>query len=778
MELYIDGQRVPMFGNNSTDIVDTIQNVRDIKKIFTSFSQQFSIPASREVNRIFRHYYDFNIQTGFDARFKIDGAIKIDGVDFRKGKIRLNGTTLKDGSPHSYQIVFFGDTVELSDLLGEDELSALSLNYLNHTYDLTTVRNGLETGLTDNGVTSTDRKIIYPFITHTKQLEITGGNVHEFNNSSSLLGYTDLKPAIKCDEIIKAIETKYGLDFSNDFFSEDVFQNLYLWLHREKGNVTSGNENQTFIMDIEDWIYDVGSAEARPMISKVEGTGLNETKDFYKFKVIINPLTTTGSGIYDVKMTDALTGDVVGEWSNQSGYQTFTSDVLESFQPREWQIRTEIKTEGQVLTFELDAVIERYYQFWQTFLNNPYLAENQYNAYYDSPSSTESMTGEIIISQQVPKIKIIDFLTGIFQMFNLTAYKISDGTIKVQHLDEYYEQGNEYDISEYVDYSQKIKVERVLPFRAIEFKFKDPKTFLSIKRKELTNLEFGNLKYTGGDAFDGKKYTISLPFEKMLFERLQDEDLNVISDVTYGAFLDDKLSPTIGSPLLFLNYPSKSTGSTPIKWTDSVNTTSYNAPSNALANQSQTINFGTEVDETQLIANDFSLFETFYKKYITSLYNIKSRKTTVQAFLPKWLLLQYSLNDVFIINNKKYTINSLKSNPETGKSKIELINKLETFLVVTLPSQSVPQVDGITEGTITANSIEVNWTDVASDRVTSYNVYLDGALSKTINAGVGTHNIVSLASGTEYEIWVNSVTDEGDESKVSLNVNAKRITTL
>ena len=778
MELYIDGQRVPMFGNNSTDIVDTIQNVRDIKKIFTSFSQQFSIPASREVNRIFRHYYDFNIQTGFDARFKIDGAIKIDGVDFRKGKIRLNGTTLKDGSPHSYQIVFFGDTVELSDLLGEDELSALSLNYLNHTYDLTTVRNGLETGLTDNGVTSTDRKIIYPFITHTKQLEITGGNVHEFNNSSSLLGYTDLKPAIKCDEIIKAIETKYGLDFSNDFFSEDVFQNLYLWLHREKGNVTSGNENQTFIMDIEDWIYDVGSAEARPMISKVEGTGLNETKDFYKFKVIINPLTTTGSGIYDVKMTDALTGDVVGEWSNQSGYQTFTSDVLESFQPREWQIRTEIKTEGQVLTFELDAVIERYYQFWQTFLNNPYLAENQYNAYYDSPSSTESMTGEIIISQQVPKIKLIDFLTGIFQMFNLTAYKISDGTIKVQHLDEYYEQGVEYDISEYVDYSQKIKVERVLPFRAIEFKFKDPKTFLAIKRKELTNLEFGNLKYTGGDAFDGKKYTISLPFEKMLFERLQDEDLNVISDVTYGAFLDDKLSPTIGSPLLFLNYPSKSTGSTPIKWSDSVNTTSYNAPSNALANQSQTINFGTEVDETQLITNDFSLFETFYKKYITSLYNIKSRKTTVQAFLPKWLLLQYRLNDVFIINNKKYTINSLKSNPETGKSKIELINKLETFLVVTLPSQSVPQVDGITEGTITANSIEVSWTDVASDRITSYNVYLDGVLNKSINVGVGTHNIVSLASGTEYEIWVNSVTDEGDESRVTLNVNAKRITTL
>ena len=778
MELYVDGTRVPMFGGNGVDIVDTIQNVRDIKKIFTAFSQQFSIPASREVNRIFRHYYDFNIQSGFDARFKIDGAIKINGVDFRKGKIRLNGTTLKDGSPYSYQIVFFGDTVELSDLLGEDELSALSLNYLNHAYDLTTVRNGFETGLTDNGVTSTDRKIIYPFITHTKQMQITGGNVHEFGDNTSLLSHIDLKPAIKCDEIIKAIESKYNLDFSNDFFSEDVFQNLYLWLHREKGIVTSGNENQTFVINIDEWSYTTGYAEARPMISKVEGVGLDQTSDLYKFKVIINPLTTTGGGTYSLKMTDALTGDVVGEWANQSGYQTFTSDTLSSSEPREWQIRTEITTEGEVQTFELDAIIERYYQYYAFFLNTPYLAESQYNANYESPNPTESMLGEIIVTQQVPKIKIIDFLTGIFQMFNLTAYKISDGTIKVQKLDEYYEQGKEYDISKYVDYSQKIKVERVLPFRAIEFKFKEPKTFLANKRKELTNLEFGNLEFTGGDAFDGGKYSIELPFEKMIYERIQDEDNNTISDVTYGMFVDDKLSPTLGAPLLFINYPSKSTGSTPIKWTDSTNTTSYNAPSNALANQSQTINFGTEVDETQLVSNDFSLFEKFYKKYISDLYNVKSRKTTVQAYLPKWLLLQYSLNDVFIINNRKYRINSLKSNPLTGKCKIELINKLEKFLVVNLPSENVPPPSGLASGTITSTSIEVNWTDASSDRVVGYNVYLNGSLNKSYGVGVETHNIVSLSSGTEYDIWVNSVSDEGDESRISDNINAIKATTL
>lgn len=777
MELYIDGNRVPVFGNNGVDILDTIQNTKDIKKIFTAFSQQFSIPASREVNRIFRHYYDFNIQDGFDARFKIDGAIKIDGVDFRKGKIRLNGTTLKDGSPYSYQIVFFGDTVELSDLLGEDELSGLFLSYLDHPYDLTTVRNGFENGLTNNGVSSSiSRKIIYPFITHSKQMQITGGDVHEFGDNTSFLSHVDLKPAIQCNELIKAIESKYSLDFSNDFFSTDVFQHLYLWLHREKGFVTSGNENQSFVIELNEWnLNDV--SDIRPIESSVTGVGLDQETRFYKFNVTVNPLTTALSGLYDIKMTDALTGDVVGEWVNQSGTQTFTSIPLTSTALRDWQIRTEITTEGQLQTFELDATIDYFYQYWEFDFGEAWLEEVEVNRDYESPNPTETMVGEIIVTQQMPKMKIIDFLTGVFQMFNLTAYKISDGTIKVQSLDEFYDAGNFYDISKHVDYSEKIRVERVLPFRAVEFKFQEPKTFLAIKRKELTNLEFGSLEYTGGDAFDGGKYTIQLPFEKMLFERIQNEDTSTISDVAYGMFLDSKLDPTIGSPLLFLNYPSKSTGATSIEWSDGLTSSGYNAPSNALADQSQTINFNSEIDEIQLTTNENSLFQNFYNRYISNLYNIKARKTTLQAYLPKWLMLQYGLNDVFIVNNRQYRINSVKLNPVTGKSKLELINRLDEINTESGSSQSVPPPSDVSEGAVTSTTIQINWTDISSSRVVNYNVYLNGSLSKTIALGAETHTFTTLTPSTEYEIWVNSVNEDGDESRITQGVNAITVTT-
>ena len=52
-------------------LTQTIQNVKDIAKVFTEFTQTFSVPASSVNNKIFKHYYNFDISGGFDARNKV-----------------------------------------------------------------------------------------------------------------------------------------------------------------------------------------------------------------------------------------------------------------------------------------------------------------------------------------------------------------------------------------------------------------------------------------------------------------------------------------------------------------------------------------------------------------------------------------------------------------------------------------------------------------------------------------------------------------------------------
>ena len=214
IQLYIEGQRVDMFKDESVVITQSIKNVKDIDKIFTDFSRTFSLPASKINNKIFKHYYNFDIVNGFDARIKKSSNIELNSLPFRDGKIKLEGVDLKDNKPHTYRITFFGNTVTLKDLFGDDKLSSLSsLTAFNQPYDSASIKDGLQANSLLNDV-------IVPLITHTKRLfydsssghahdDLLSGNLYYQSGSGHEHGvlYSDLKYAIRLHNIVEAIET-------------------------------------------------------------------------------------------------------------------------------------------------------------------------------------------------------------------------------------------------------------------------------------------------------------------------------------------------------------------------------------------------------------------------------------------------------------------------------------------------------------------------------------------------------------------------------------------
>ena len=124
--LYIGSERLDLFKDETVSLTQTIQNVKDIKKIFTEFTQTFSVPASKINNKIFKHYYNFHISNGFDARTKQDATLELNDITFKIGKIRLDGVDLKNNLAHTYRITFFGNTVDLKDILSDSQLSSLT----------------------------------------------------------------------------------------------------------------------------------------------------------------------------------------------------------------------------------------------------------------------------------------------------------------------------------------------------------------------------------------------------------------------------------------------------------------------------------------------------------------------------------------------------------------------------------------------------------------------------------------------------------------------------
>ena len=724
-------KRMDMFNDETVVLKSQIQDIKDVGKIFTDFSRGFTLPSSRENNKLFKHYYNESIENGFDARNKKEAIIELDFLPFKRGKIFLNSVKMKNNKVHSYNITFFGNTVSLKDLLGDDELSLLGeLDEYTHEYNNTNVKTGLESGLSSG-------KIIYPLISHTKRFyydsaeaapNYSGNLYYSSLNNSVGLAFEDLKPAIKCMTIIEAIETKYGISFTRDFFNEtsgSAFSNLFLWLSRNKGKI-GGDENQEEILTriCKDWGYSSGSLG----FLVTSDSWIVSTRQDKRYEATLT-ISTSGANTsipFRVKAIDYFTGNVLAQDSlATSGTRTLDVVILPNSETINYQIKYIIESE-QTLTFTPSLELTQYSV--NPITGTPTGIDGQATYNINGAGDSINTTEEIIITENTPKIKTLDFLTGLFKMFNLTAYYIDDfgdanyGKIYVDTLDNFYADavnnpsGGKIDITKYIDVSNT-EITPSNQFTELNFKYEDPSTLLSINHKETFNEVFGDEEFKPENVDRGTTYDIETGFEHMKFERLIDENKSSSSpytsvtspqayatDILWGYSADGDFNsdtdvtpntgdydPVLTKPLVF--YGVQETGITAdsgIKWISTTlpsEVTQYYRPSNTNEDASVstapafTINFSDEVDEwnlTNYSSSGFSnsLFKKFYKTYITDVFNQYKRTYKLKAKFPADFLINYKLNDILIIQDKEFTINSISTNLKDGKSDLELLIKL------------------------------------------------------------------------------------------------------
>ena len=760
-QLYIGGQRVEMLDDVNISITDSIQNVRDISKIFTSYSQTFNVPASKTNNKIFKHYYNNDINNGFDARVKVDAILELNSLPFKKGYINLEGVDLRDNKPSRYRLTFFGDMVSLKDLLGDDKLQSLGLSSYDKIYDDLSIRNSLQLDPDTNDV-------IVPLITHTQRLIYdSANNNHEEGNlyyhttsgggGSNKHGvrWNDLKYAIRVDSIIQEISSKYNLDFSNDFFnsSNAHYYNLFMWLHRKKGAVeNSSGTNQSIISN---WNT---TSLGDTLTQMVSNTTLRVSGDVNRYDNYGLFLTSTTTNTYRVSLqkdgvevynTGDVTGSVTIEQTDFTIEQGDYTAIIEGestvvFSRIEWDI--EYRTIG--------GVVE--------------------NDTYTIPSYTFISQFNFLISQQIPEMKIIDFLTGIFKMFNLTAYVDKNtNAVIVKTLDSFYQSGIKYDITKYIDINNSA-VNSALPYKEINFEHEDTKTFLANRHKELLGKTWSKETFLGGQKLNGGTYNVKTPFSQLKYERLIDANNENITTAQVGYYVDDNQDSYLGKPLLF--YPIKQTSGTTICFLFNNDTATpqanYIIPSNSVALSSssskENMNFYNEVNE-YTFENDFTdtLFEVYYKNYIKNIFDVKNRLTKLSAYLPLRILLNYNLSDRFIINNKSYKINSIETNLNSGKSELELLSDIEVSTVDTSNPTTPTNLRLQSSSNLTLN---IAW-DASRDNVgvTGYDIYVNDILDFSVG-NVTSTTIVGLFPLTNYLVRLVAFDAAGNRSLSTANV--------
>lgn len=683
IQLYIQGTRMDMFDDESVSITDTIKNVQDIGKVFTAFSRSFNLPASKENNKIFKHYYNFDITGGFDARVRVSAEVQLNNISYKLGYIKLEGVSLKNNKAHTYKITFYGETISLKDTFGEDLLSSLS--WLNN---FSTKPSGapllfgtddIRTYLTTN-VSKTVNLVPYtnpiqvPLLTHTQRLFYDSAAVHNesadnvyFASGGGLphhhgVKWDELKYAIKISIIVKAIEEQYGITFSTDFFNNAniAYEPLYMWLHRNKGSVTSGSDNIVYLVN--DW------ANSTQSISSMTNSNLliNNIPTSYGSLLTLTPASGFGANDYQFKILE-------------NGITVFTSGIIQGVGT---SLRFNTPRLNTTVIIECPANITFSSIVWT--ISGVAAGPTNYTNTYTASNVVIANDFEFIITQQLPEMKVIDFISGLFKMFNLVAY-IEDDIIVVKPLDDFYSSGTSYDISQYIDVETS-EVNAALPFREIIYNYEGTKTFLAAFHNQLFNQEWGTEDYTGDSLlnFAGEIYKVQLPFEHMKFERLRDVNGNAQTDIGWGYCVDDNQESYIGKPILFYLYRDSDDMSF-VNAVDSAGVptghqlisnhfTPGNSNRSALTNK-PTINFSLEIDEYTGVTYPNTLFADYHEEYISEVFNQSKRLSVFTAYLPLRILMNYTLADRFVINNQSYKINSIKTNLLNGKSSLELLNE-------------------------------------------------------------------------------------------------------
>ena len=780
VNIYIGELKLDMFQDENVELNTSIASAQDITKNTTDFTKSFTVPSSNNNDSIFKHYYDVNIDNGFDARIKVNGKIELDGMPFKLGKWKLHKVKIKKGQPSSYTINFTGQLIDLKDTLGKDELSLLDLSAFNHDYNSANVKLGLETSLFSGDLVYNSfvkRQLYYNSDVTDTTIEDNLINIAWGDGSGSNgLVWNDLRPSIKIIKLIEAIETKYtiangyqtDLVFSRDFFGRSEFTDIYAWLNPSK---------DIEIPSPQVVVFDGGDTDN---INFATGVGSFEITDItpfaFDYESWQNTLTLTPSvGFEQVQYTMRvyLDGEVHSEM-DRTGTRTFS------------QFLKDVPNNTLPYTFTMKWEVECLQEFSYTTSLQQDKETTRYNTSFPYHPTTTVQTftttssGNTIISVfkpslNIPKMKTIDFLKGLFNAFKLVVIPLEDGTLYVNTLDDYYAEGSVHNVTEYIDFDNH-EVARGDLLNEINYLYKEPTTILNKTFEENTGIGYGDqetiLKDDDGKLIDGKTLKFTLPFEQILYERLNDLNDNELTNIQYGAIIDESLAPVNPKMHLFYNIPQPISTKT-IGFIDDSGTKlelngSINTPSHSITFDSPNYSllFDREFSSWNSLAMDNTLYTNYHKNYIESIFNAKRRNFKYTAVLPLILMLKIRLNDVLKIKDNYYRIDNFKTNLITGKATLNLINSFGSIKSLTSSNRKF-------------------YLDSSTQTVSTYITELDGFIKVDLGGGTSWITVTSIDKNVYFDVDENTggqremiikLINKSDTVEIYINQSAKNAT--
>jgi len=708
-----------------------------IGEVFALGSQAFTLPGTPTNNEFFSYSDEVSSSTAYLAFKKVFRAqILLDGNRISDGFLYFDSTITNNRGEQMYNCTFSDSVPSLTDIFGELKLSDLDWSDYDHPYNLTNV-----TASWDGDLFGGD--IIYPTINYgfnpeyspTYDFNYSGVN-SIFDDENASLPYLQFKPAVRIPTIVDKIFSSVDFNYTSSFFTDEVFNvsgitcdDLYL--------LTTPND-KLGVSDVTPQFVELSMSGSQSFPSTDQTFNWFTLEDYYGSDLELN------EGLVDTEVNDPLdlydpvTGIITAPFNGEYQLQiTFNNDWSSGTPPG---FTSQIR-EGVLAIIVNDQFIIPYTETYQDFIFSPTTTNFNLNRTLNLNAGDEikirirtnqrtfnngnvatdwNVSGfnlKLINNTYVPDItfmgdqfgdiKVVDFLKGLQEQFNLLFFtdKDSSNLIQIETYNSWINQGNLIDWTDKVDYSQKWKIthpsadnEKVLNFTNKE----DENDFPLTAQRNFYGQEFGSFKYfSDSDYTEGEKVIGDKVFAPTVVEPIKNSPVQgqpMAIPHIYKVDEEDGNVPFEFLPRLLFNLGKKEVideFNNPVEYKLSdengqiVTTTYYlqTSPTTTLVNALPKfdLNFGNQlftwpIDPVFAYGHftDNTSVNIFWANYINQIYRPEARKIELNIAFKPTDLFDFNLNDTIFIAGQEYLIDNISGfdaiKPQS--TQVTLIKKL------------------------------------------------------------------------------------------------------
>jgi hypothetical protein len=462
LRLTIDGNEIELYENEPVNLSYQFSNLQEINASSSNFSQTFRVPLTKKNQDYFGAVNEFGLIPDWDPKTKVDAELSYNTIPVMRGFVQVKSVYVQKGKYADVEIVFFGETANLSRDIGDGMLSDLDLSSYDHTLNATNIEASWSGTLSSGAIR---------YGLPDKGQNWFANQTDNIWSSSNPLEHGDFTPYFRAAKLMEEILSSAGYTMDSEFFENRDNEDIYLLMNRGNRSVigTDNPETETMLVGLSTDLtglsaHNPGAAitawsESTPFFD----TGANFSggstftapfRAFYTFRINLygrtNDTTHEFSMVLqktsvtpNVTVWDIFDGDYPGAAFNDQVHN-FTSDPILLNAGDTIRVFYEMANSGHTLNLDGDNTISPQSTWWQVL------------------DITDPTSGQTVdVEANMPEMKQIDFVSGLQKMFNLVFIPDRNNPKKlyIEPFNDYLAAGTKKDWTNKIDLSKDLTIE-------------------------------------------------------------------------------------------------------------------------------------------------------------------------------------------------------------------------------------------------------------------------------------------------------------------------------